>query len=141
MNAASSLVIRFSKETDHWKVSHVDGGSQLKNTFVEDIRISTTAQICNWVDVAQTEINREVLHWPLYMKEYRLEKNGVNQSVKLNPRLRIEACTHGIRFGSSPRIFDRVLINRSGTRRYSKRNFTSAFFFFLFFFFFFREMT
>ena len=35
----------------------------------------------------------------------RTEKNGENQSVKLNPRLRIEPCTHGFRSGLSPRIF------------------------------------
>ena len=34
----------------------------------------------------------------------RTEKNGANQSVKLNPRLRIEPCTHGFRSGLSPRI-------------------------------------
>ena len=33
------------------------------------------------------------------------EKNGANQSVKLNPRLRIEHCAHGFRSGLSPRFF------------------------------------
>ena len=71
----------------------------------------------------------------------RTEKNGANQSVKLNPRLRIEPCTHGFRSGLSPRIFCWVLIDRR-VRRHSKREFLlQRFFFFSFFPFYFRKMT
>ena len=50
-------------------------------------------------------------------------ETGANQSVKLNPRLRIEPCTHGFRSGLSPRIFWLQLSADRSVRTYSKREF------------------
>ena len=71
----------------------------------------------------------------------RTEKNGANQSVKLNPRLRIEPCTHGFWSGLSPHIFWLQLgADRSpGPKIFKAGIFTSAFLSFSFFFF--RKMT
>ena len=68
----------------------------------------------------------------------RTEKNGANQSVKLNLRLRIEPCTHGFRSGLIPRFF---LLQLSADRSPGpSRNFYfSVSFLYLYFFFLFQE--